>query len=137
MACTYEGKSYSEGSHKCQEGRVMVCLGETWSDTGRNCSGSPTIDVPERESGDGLENIEPWTPPRDGPELREFTNYSLKRDVYTHDNQIYGRWSPSVSIACDNNLPENSIPLAAVTEGPVDAGMCKGNQRLLKIKNIL
>jgi len=38
--CDYGGKSYSEGSRKCQEGRVQECTKGEWSDRGERCGNS-------------------------------------------------------------------------------------------------
>lgn len=51
--CTYGGKEYSEGSEVCQTGRVMVCHGGNWGDTGRDCTES----IPYKRNDDFHGNI--------------------------------------------------------------------------------
>lgn len=38
MTCTYNGRSYAEGSLTCQNGREMKCRGGEWQETGYPCS---------------------------------------------------------------------------------------------------
>lgn len=128
--CTYGGKEYSEGSEVCQAGRVMVCRGGNWGDTGRDCSGSASVDLPRKDETPEIKAIKPLEHATAGT----FTNYSLQRDVYWSGDKLYGRWSTQMSSACASMGEHGYINAVQIVSGPESVGQCSG-QALIRVTN--
>lgn len=135
MPCSYGGQQYSDGSQICQAGRVMVCAGGNWSDTGRDCATTPVIvsDEDKKKIEAVLKKFPDSAelPPPGQINLLVNTTYSLTKFVSVRNDQVWGQWSDSIGGAC-GGFGQSGYVFRVQLISVDDAGECH-NDRITKI----